>query len=169
MNGVEVLADGFSRVGPGLTRVLTGLDEAALTRRLDPQANTLAWLAWHIAREQDAQVAPLAGEPQVWTAQGWDTRFALPLAPGDMGYGHTADQVALVVAGADLLLGYYEATAAATARYLSTVTPQQLDDVVDRHWDPPVTRGVRLMSVLGDALEHLGQAAFVRGVLDREG
>lgn len=168
MNGVDVLTDGFARLTPALRRCLDGLDRPALTHRLDPQANTIAWLAWHVAREEDAQIAPLAGTEQVWTAQGWADRFALPLDPADMGYGHTADQVALVVAEADLLLGYQAATAAATAAYLTGLTEQDLDEVVDRRWDPPVTRGVRLMSVLADALQHLGQAELVRGVIDRE-
>ncbi|MCG2797399.1 MAG: DinB family protein [Cellulomonas sp.] len=167
MNGVDVLTDGFGRVGAELQRCLAGLDRAALTYRLDPQANTIAWLAWHLAREEDAQIAPLAGTEQVWTAQGWADRFALPLEPSDMGYGHTSDQVALVVAEADLLLGYQAATATATAAYLARLRPEDLDDVIDRRWDPPVTRGVRLMSVLADSLQHLGQAELVRGVIDR--
>jgi hypothetical protein len=167
MNGVDVLTDGFGRVGTELQQCLAGLDRADLTYRLDPQANTIAWLAWHLAREEDAQVAPLAGKEQVWTAQGWVGRFALPLDPSDMGYGHTCDQVALVVAEADLLLGYQAATATATAEYLARLRPEDLDEVIDRRWDPPVTRGVRLMSVLADSLQHLGQAELVRGVIDR--
>ncbi len=42
-----------------------------------------------------------------------------------------------------------------------------LDRIVDESWDPPVTLGVRLVSVINDNLEHAGQAAFVRGVLLR--
>jgi hypothetical protein len=39
--------------------------------------------------------------------------------------------------------------------------------VVDRRWTPPVTLGVRLVSVLCDDLQHAGQAAFVRGAVRR--
>ena len=52
-----------------------------------------------------------------------------------------------------------------TLAYLSRVTSEELDRVVDRRWDPPVTAGVRLVSVVGDCLQHLGQAAYVRGLL----
>jgi hypothetical protein len=38
---------------------------------------------------------------------------------------------------------------------------------VDDYWDPPVTLGVRLVSVISDDLQHAGQAAFIRGVIDR--
>jgi Protein of unknown function (DUF664) len=34
-------------------------------------------------------------------------------------------------------------------------------------WDPPVTLAVRLLSVADDCLQHLGQAAYARGILDR--
>jgi hypothetical protein len=58
---------------------------------------------------------------------------------------------------------------ARTQQLLSRVTADDLDRVVDRRWDRPVTLGVRLVSMLQDALEHAGQAAFVRGVLERVG
>jgi hypothetical protein len=38
---------------------------------------------------------------------------------------------------------------------------------VDTSWDPPVTLGVRLISVVSDDLQHAGQAAFVRGIVTR--
>ena len=47
------------------------------------------------------------------------------------------------------------------------LTDDDLDRIVDTSWDPPVTLGVRLISVLSDDLQHAGQAAFVRGVLER--
>jgi hypothetical protein len=39
--------------------------------------------------------------------------------------------------------------------------------VVDEKWDPPVTLGVRLVSMASDALQHAGQAAFIKGSLSR--
>jgi hypothetical protein len=38
---------------------------------------------------------------------------------------------------------------------------------VDDYWDPPVTLGVRLVSIISDDLQHVGQAAFIRGVIER--
>src|SRR6266511_3822072 len=39
------------------------------------------------------------------------------------------------------------------------------EQVADLRWDPPVTLGVRLVSVADDDLQHVGQAAYVRGLL----
>ncbi len=165
MNGVEVLTDGFGRLGGLVRRAVSGLSEDQLAERVAPDANTVAWLVWHIARGQDAQVAALAGHEEVWTADGWADRFGLPFADDASGYGQSAEEVGQVRAPADLLVGYHDAVAAAAAAYLAGLSDGDLDRVVDTAWDPPVTAGVRLVSILGDALQHAGQAAFVRGIL----
>ena len=43
--------------------------------------------------------------------------------------------------------------------------PPLARQAVDRRWDPPVTLGVRLISVADDDIQHAGQAAYVRGLL----
>ena len=129
-----------------------------------PGGNPLVWLLWHTARVQDDHVAALAGVPQAWA--DWEERFALPLETADIGYGHTDDQVDLVrVEDLALLAGYHRDVHALTRDYLARVDEDELDRVVDEAWDPPVTAGVRLVSVVGDCLQHLGQAAYVRGLL----
>ena len=85
----------------------------------------------------------------------------------DIGYGHTPEQVGLVRAGAELLGGYHDAVFESTARYVSGLSEQALDRVVDRRFDPPVTLGARLVSVVSDDLQHVGQAALLRGIVDR--
>ncbi|PWD51049.1 hypothetical protein C8046_10710 [Serinibacter arcticus] len=167
MRSTDVLADAFGRIPDLIHHALDGADHATLTRRLDPATNTLAWLAWHTGREQDAQIAALAGTPEVWVSDGWARRAALDLPDDDMGYGHDAAHVERVDAPADVLLGYATAVEQAARTYLAGLADDDLDVVVDEDWDPPVTLGARLVSVVGDALEHAGQAAFLRGVLDR--
>ena len=66
---------------------------------------------------------------------------------------------------ASLLAGYGAAVVAATQSFLSGVSDSDLDRIVDVSWDPPVTLGVRLQSVIGDDLKHLGQAELLRGLL----
>lgn len=165
MDGVAVLADGFGRIGDLVHGVLDGLGEDELTARLGPEANTIAWLVWHLARVEDAQVADVAGTEQVWTAQGFAGRFGLPFDTGATGYGQGPDEVAQVRVEAGLLREYADATRAATDAYLGRLAEEDLGRVVDERWDPPVTLGVRLVSVLGDVLEHAGQAAFIKGVV----
>ena len=169
MDARTLLEDLYGRIGPTATRAVEGLDETALTARLDPEANTVAWLAWHLARGQDVQVAAAVGRDEVWTRDGWARRFGLPFDDEASGYGQSADEVAQVRAGDDLLLGYVHAVQVESADVLASLTDDDLDRVVDDGWDPPVTLGARLVSIAVDALEHAGQAAYVRGVLERTG
>ncbi|MCB7135554.1 mycothiol transferase [Cellulosimicrobium marinum] len=169
MDARDVLEDLFGRIGPTATRAVEGLDEDALTARVDPEANTIAWLAWHLARGQDVQVAAAVGRDEVWTRDGWADRFGLPFDDAASGYGQSADEVAQVRASDDVLLGYVHAVQVETADVLASLADTDLDRVVDDAWDPPVTLGVRLVSVAVDCLEHAGQAAYLRGVLERTG
>lgn len=167
MDARAVLVESFGRV-PDLARAaVEGLDDEQLAWRADPAANTVAWLVWHLARQQDAQVSTMSGQEQTWTAGGWSARADLPFGDDEHGYGMDADDVARVRLPADLLLGYVDAVHAATVAHLAALTDGDLDDVVDQDWDPPVTRGARLVSVVDDATQHAGQAAFVRGMVER--
>ncbi len=161
-----LLTDGFGRVREEVHAAVRGLDEDGLTFRVDPEANSIAWLVWHLTRIQDDHVAEVAGSEQVWTADGWARRFDLPVDDSATGYGFGSEQVAQVrVRSVDLLLGYADAVHRRTVEYLRTLGDDDLDRVVDDSWDPPVTLGVRLVSVLSDDLQHVGQAGYVRGCL----
>ena len=168
MTSAELLVDAVGRIREVVHRVVEGLTAEQLRLRVDPGANSIAWLVWHLTRIQDDHVAEVAGAEQVWTSQGWVERFGLPFDPRDTGYGHRADDVAAVrVESGELLVGYYDAVHQQTIGYVEQLTDADLARVVDRSWDPPVTLGVRLVSVLADDLQHAGQAAFVRGILQR--
>lgn len=167
MNSSDLLIDGFGRVALTVHRVLDGLESDALTFRVDPKANTIAWLIWHLTRGQDDHLADAFDGDQVWVANGWVERFGLPFDPSATGYGQTSDEVEAVQAPGSLLAGYLDATHARTIECLGTVTEPDLDRIVDTRWDPPVTLGVRLVSVIADGLQHAGQAAYVRGIAQR--
>ncbi|MEU8632430.1 DUF664 domain-containing protein [Amycolatopsis sp. NPDC048633] len=168
MNVADLLADGFGRVRENVHAAVEGLTAEQLGTRLDDEANSIAWLVWHLTRVQDDHVADVAGIEQVWTGQDWLSRFGLPFPAGDTGFGHRpADVEAVRVDDPALLTGYYDAVHEQTLRYVGGIDGQALDRVVDEAWDPPVTLGVRLVSVLDDDIQHAGQAMFVRGVLER--
>ena len=122
---------------------------------------------WHLARVQDDHVAGVAGTEQVWERDGWVDRCDLSVPRDTVGYGFDVDQVGEVRLPADLLLGYFDAVAAAVREYLGGLSDADLDRVVDADYDPPVTLAARLVSVLSDDLQHAGQAAYVRGILMR--
>jgi uncharacterized damage-inducible protein DinB len=167
VNEADLLADAFGRIRESLHNAVEGLTEEQLAYRIDGRSNSIAWLVWHLTRIQDDHVADAAGHEQVWTADGWVDRFDLPLRRGDHGYGHTSDQVASVRASAQLLSGYHDAVYGRTLDYVRGLSGSDLDRVVDENWDPPVTLGVRLVSVVNDDMQHVGQAAFVRGLVPR--
>jgi uncharacterized damage-inducible protein DinB len=168
MTSAELLVDAFGRIREVIHRVVDGLTSDQLAFRLDPEANSIAWLVWHLTRIQDDHLANAAGAEQVWTAQGWVERFGLPFDPRDTGYGHRSEEVADVQVGSwELLTGYHDAVHQQTIRYVERLEDADLDRIVDRSWDPPVSLGARLVSVIADDLQHAGQAAFVRGILQR--
>ena len=167
MDSAALLSDAFDRVLESATDVVSGLDTDALGFRPDDRGNSIAWLIWHLTRVQDDHVADLAGTEQRWTAGDWFDRFGLDLRPADTGYGHGSDQVSEVVVEGALLIGYLTDVTAASKDYLGTLSDADYDRVVDTAWDPPVTLGTRLVSVVNDDTQHIGQAAYVRGLLGR--
>jgi hypothetical protein len=167
MTSAELLVDAFGRVRQVVHRVVGHLTPEQLAFRVDPEANSIAWLVWHLTRIQDDHVADAAQVDQVWTSRGWAERFGLPFGPLATGYGHRARDVAAVQASGELLVGYHDAVHQQTTGYVGRLGDADLARIVDRSWDPPVTLGVRLVSVIADDLQHAGQAAFVRGILER--
>ncbi|HET6290551.1 MAG TPA: DinB family protein [Amycolatopsis sp.] len=169
MRLAEVVADGFGRVQQVVHGAVEGLSADQLTESPAPGANTIAWLVWHLTRVQDDHLAGLMGTEQLWTAQDWLGRFELPFPASDIGYGHRPEDVAAVrVDSSELLTGYYDAVHEATTAWAASLGEADLDRIVDEAWDPPVTLGVRLVSVLSDDLQHAGQAAYVRGLVLRD-
>ena len=183
----ELLRDSFTRLIEHVDELTDGLTDEVASYRPTPQANSIGWLIWHSARVQDIQVCDIAktlahgrsdkprseadgrsdkprSETDVWTRDGWVDRFGLDLPRDDTGYGHSADAVVKVRASAELLAGYYHAVHDMTLEFVETMTDADLDRIVDRRWDPPVTASARLVSIVDDCAQHLGQAAYLRGI-----
>jgi uncharacterized damage-inducible protein DinB len=166
MNSAGMLADAFGRIRGVVYSAVDGLSPGQLIERPGGDANSVAWLVWHLTRIQDDHVAGVAGRQQVWEAKGWAERFGLPFAVTDTGYGHTSEQIdAVRVPSGDLLTGYHDAVYEQTTRFLQNLNDFDFDEIVDPRWDPPVTLGVRLVSVISDDLQHAGQAAYVAGLI----
>ncbi|MFJ5105051.1 DinB family protein [Streptomyces sp. NPDC088554] len=164
----DLLVDAFCRIRDTVHEVTEGLSPEELAVRLDDGANSIAWLVWHLTRVQDNHLADAAGTDEVWIAQEWSQRYELPFSRFSTGYGHSPGDVAGVGGmPGELLVAYHDAVHEQTVKYLGTLTDADLDRVVDDAWTPAVTLGVRLVSVLSDDLQHAGQAAFVRGWLER--
>jgi hypothetical protein len=166
MDVAELLSEMYGRIPPLAERAVAGLTADQLALAPEPGRNSIAWLVWHLARVQDSHIAELLPADQLWTTGNWPERMWLPADPHDTGYGHTPEQVATIrPPDGTVLLEYLAAVAARTRGFLDGLKPADLERVVDRRWHPPVSLGVRLVSVADDCLQHAGQAAYVRGWL----
>jgi hypothetical protein len=164
----DVLRDALGRIHDELPPLVDGLAADQLLWRPDPDANPIAWIAWHLTRVQDDHLAGVGEVEQVWTAAGFAERFHLPYAVESIGYGHTSAEVgAFGVSDARLLVEYHAAVHAMTMSVLDGMGEAGYARIVDERWDPPVTAAVRLVSVIGDAQAHLGQIGYVRGLAER--
>ncbi|GIM91794.1 mycothiol transferase [Paractinoplanes toevensis] len=166
MDAKDILTDAFGRLPDLVHAAVQDLTRDQLAWAPAPGANSIGWLVWHLTRVQDDHVADLIGTEQLYATGGWAERFGLPADPSDTGYGHTPDQVAAVNPESwQVLDEYYRAVHERTLDFIAGLTADDLDRVVDKAWDPPVTLGVRLVSVYDDDAQHAAQAAYVRGLL----
>jgi hypothetical protein len=169
MDIVALLKDLYGRVPPLAADAVEGLDTEQLSWCPSPGSNSVGWLIWHLTRVQDHHISELLESDQLWVGGNWAPRFGLAPEPSNTGYGHSADEVLSVRPdGHAVLVNYLRAVDARTLGFLESLTAAELDRVVDRRWTPPVTLGVRLVSVADDCLQHVGQAAYVRGLLLRD-
>ncbi|MEU1686606.1 DinB family protein [Micromonospora sp. NPDC005707] len=164
----DLLTEAYGRLPDLVAGALDGLSPEQLRQAPAAGSNPVSWLVWHLTRIQDHQVSEVMGEEQLWVGGEWAGRFGLTADPDDTGYGYGPEQVARVrPEDGGVLLDYHRAVVDRTLAYLAGLRPADLDRVVDENWDPPVTLGVRLLSVLDDDLQHVGQAAYVRGLIQR--
>lgn len=161
-----MLLELYGRIPPLVRDVVEDLPAGRLVERPGPDANTIGWLLWHLARVQDHHLSELMDSEQVWVGGDWAGRFGLEPDPSNTGYGHSSEEVGRVrPADGAAIVDYLEAVQARTIAFLEGLSDGDLDRIVDRRWDPPVTMGVRLVSVADDSLQHVGQAAYVKGLL----
>ncbi|PFG31637.1 mycothiol transferase [Paramicrobacterium agarici] len=164
MNARDILIDAAGRPREAARSLSRRLTPEALNAHPGGHDNSIAWLLWHTGREIDAQTASLTGSEQVWYVGDYARRTGLGDAGAEVGYGHTSEQArAIRTDAAEVLVEYISEATDALVTYLRGLSDDDLSDVIDENWDPPVTRGVRLMSIIDDAAQHVGQAAYAAG------
>ena len=168
MDTSTLLVDAFRRIPELVHGACEGLDATGLAYRPEPGANSIAWLVWHLSRVQDDHVAEIAEMDQVWADRSWVKRTGIDRDVTATGYGDTPDDVAAIVPeSSEALVAYLDAVAGRTIAYLEGVDASELDRIIDHSYDPPVSVGVRLISVISDNLQHAGQARYLRGTIER--
>lgn len=163
----EIIVDEFERVKSVVHQSVIGLSIEELAFRPNKSANSIAWLVWHLTRIQDNHISDLCKEEQIWATK-WFDKFALPINKLSTGYGHRSTDVAKVKANEKLLVGYYDDVHKRTIKYVRGLTDSDYHKIVDKRWDPPVTLAIRIVSVLSDDLQHAGQAAYIRGLINND-
>jgi len=168
MNTQDLLVESYGRIRQLVHQAAEGVDGERLAYRPEPGANSIAWLVWHLTRIQDDHVAEIAGVDQVWVTSAWAAALGMEPDPANLGQGHTPEDVAAISpADATPLLGYHDQVMDRSIEYLSGANAAELARIIDHSYTPPVSVGVRLVSVLSDNIQHAGQARYLRGIVDR--
>lgn len=170
MEWQDLLIDGYGRVVESMERILKGLTQDELSWQPRADCNSIGWISWHLTRQHDAQVSDLLGEEQLWIKDEWYARFNRSPNPGDSGFGHTTQQVA-VFKSPDIvvLVDYQRAVFERSKRYFYSLSKTDLDRKLDEPFQPLPTVGVRLISILEDSLLHVGQISYIRGLHQGKG
>lgn len=170
MEASEILIDAYTRIQELVHRSAEGLTQEQLAYRPEEGSNSIAWLIWHLTRIQDGHLAAATRQDEAWVTEGWADRFGMPSDASVNGQGDgPAEVAALRPDGPEVLLGYHDAVVDRTRAYLRTADAAELDRIIDRSYDPPVSVGVRLVSVISDNTQHAGQARYLRGMIERQG
>ena len=121
------------------------------------------FVLWHMARVEDNWVQGFGrGVETVWENGGWAARLGLP-EQGN-GWGYTVSQVGeLPQFDLDLLNEYAAAFRAGTIGFLDGLSSDDLDRVPDPT-RPEVSIGSMLSHVIVEESQHVGQAAYLRGI-----
>jgi uncharacterized damage-inducible protein DinB len=166
----DIFIDGYTRIQELVHMATAGLDVDQLMYRPEPGANSIAWLVWHLSRVQDDHVSEIAGIEQLWSDADVRAATGIDRDPGATGYGDGPDDVAAIrPASVEALVAFHDAVIARTMTYLDGMDAEDLDRIIDRSWDPPVSVGVRLVSVISDNIQHAGQARYLNGIIGRIG
>jgi hypothetical protein len=171
MKWQQLIIDGYGRVNGMLETALKGLTIEGLDWMPHPDCNSMGWLAWHLTRVQDDHVSDLMGEEQLWIRDKWCDKFNRPADSKDIGFGHTPEQVAAFKSpDVAVLLDYHKSVLERSKSYFNSLSEKDLDRELNEPWFQPLpTIGVRLISIMSDSLQHVGQIAYVRGLLQGKG
>ena len=165
MKGAHLIIDALERINEALHAELADITLDELVADLQP---SVGWLTWHLIRVQDSQVCPLSDRAQAWIEDGWHEKFKMAPEPRDYGPAHTntRKQATSFIADTATLLAYHDAVFRRSVAYLDSLSDADLDRVLDDpRFDPRPTVGVRLVSVVNDNMQHVGQIVFQKGCL----
>ncbi len=168
MKWQELLSGIFARVSRELEKSLEGLTAEDLSMQPSRDSNSIGWIAWHLTRAQDRVISDFSGEEQLWLKDRWHEKFNRSPDAADTGYGHSPEDVAgFKSPGVKTLVDYHHAVLERTKGYLDNLSEVELAREVDHPRYPTV--GAHLTAVINDNLQHVGQVAYLHGLLKGRG
>jgi uncharacterized damage-inducible protein DinB len=169
MSTTELYADAIRRADADLRRALDDLSNEDLkSQPAGGGSNPIGWLVWHLTRTRDNISSSISGDTSVWEAGGWAARFGMEgelprFAPADVHLFDPKDP--------ETLLGYFDAVAEKSLTIVEGLTDADMSRMVEST-NPgrpaqPVTS--RLGVIINDNIQHVGQIAYLRGLIRGHG
>ena len=171
MEWQQLIIDFFVRISQELERVVSGLTIEDLNQQPNPDCNSIGWLAWHLTRSHDRNLSELARKQQLWVKDKWHAKFNRAPDPTDTGFNHSPDDVrAFRSPDGKTILEYHNAVLELAKQYIDN---NLSENDLKRRVKSPTLKNVatvrrRLLGIISEGLQHVGQAAYVRGLLNSE-
>ena len=168
MTWQEMIMDIFDRIAAQLAQVLEDLTPEELNQQPTPDTNPIGWLAWHLTRSNDRNMSELMGLEQLWISGNWYARFNRAPDPAETGYGFTLEEVAAFTSPDALtIMEYHRAVLDRIRQFIGNDLSEMM--LEEESYSPTFQRSSpvyrTITGVINDGLQHVGQAAYVRGLL----
>jgi uncharacterized damage-inducible protein DinB len=169
MDVPTMVANALNIDGNFINMALDGLSDDDLQKRPTDQTNPIGWTLWHATRVEDAIMSNITEQPQAWVAAGWHQKFGRDADSGDVGAGHSLEQVMALKPTVDNLRGYGAAVREKTLAGLKTLNPTDLDRELPAPGGGTRKVGDFLGIIMIDHFHHSGQVCYLRGYLTGKG
>ena len=168
MKRQQFIIDIFERTSQELEHTLDGLNVDELNQQPSPDSNSIGWLTWHLTRSHDRNISEVSGQEQLWISDEWYAKFNRQPNPAETGVGHSTQEAAAFRSpDSQVILEYHRAVVERIKDYIRN---RMSETELDRETHSPTLRitatvRARLLGIISEGLQHVGQAAYVRGLL----